>query len=184
MEDITNAVLEVLTGSCANCGITSDIIAKPSFVCYPESPEHVTYRARLEGTSETDSGSLISLIEDWVSGGAGIIVTGVLMTVDSECSVAISSITERECSSTQPRTTDLTTSGNMTTTDSTTNSGTAPSTETTTSTSSSDNTAAIIGGVVAVILIISIAITVTIIAIVALVMKNRRGDLSIKKADK
>ena len=61
---------------------------------------------------------------------------------------------------------------------------TAP-TETTASTisqSSSDNTAAIIGGVVAVILII--AITVTIIAIVALVMKNRRGDLSIKKADK
>ena len=177
MEDITIAVLEELTGSCAECGITSDIIAKPSFACYPESPAHVTYRARLEGTSETDSGSLISLIDDWVSGVAGIIVTGVLMTVDSECSVAISSITERECSSTQP---DLTTSGNMTTTDSTTNSGTAPSTETTASTSSSDNTAAIIGGVVAVILIISIAIT----AIVALVMKNRRGVLSIEKADK
>ena len=194
MEDITNAVLEELTGSCAECGITSDIIAKPSFACYPESPAHVTYRARLEGTSETDSGSLISLIDDWVSGVAGIIVTGVLMTVDSECSVAISSITERECSSTQPpytdpttsstmTTMDPTTSSNMTTTDSTTNSGTAPSTDTTASTisqSSSDNTAAIIGGVVAVILIISIAIT----AIVALVMKNRRGVLSIEKADK
>ena len=163
MEDITSAVLEELTGSCAECGITSDIIDRQSFACYPESPTHVTYRARLEGTSETDSGSLISLIGDWVSGGAGIIVTGVLVTVDFECSVAISSITERECSSTQPPTTDLTTSGTI-------------------SQSSSDNTAAIIGGVVAVILII--AITVTIIAIVALVMKNRRGDLSIKKADK
>ena len=196
LEDITNAVLEELTGSCAECGITSDIIGKPSFACYPKSPTHVTYRARLEGTSETDSGSLISLIKDWVSGGAGIIVTGVLMTVDSECSVAISSITERECSPpiTDPTTSstmttmDPTTSSNMTTTDSTTNSGTAPSTDTTASTisqSSSDNTAAIIGGVVAVILIISIAITVIIIvAIVALVMKNRRGVLSIKKADK
>ena len=99
LEDITSAVLEELTSSCDECRITSDIIDKPSFACYPESPTYVTYRARLEGTSETDSGSLISLIEDWVSGGAGIIVTGVLMTVDSECSVAISSLTEGECSS-------------------------------------------------------------------------------------
>ena len=193
LEDITNAVLEELTGSCAECGITSDIIDRQSFACYPESPTHVTYRARLEGTSETDSGSLISLIDDWVSGGASIIVTGVLMTVDSECSVAISSLSERECSVIQTPTTDPTTSStmttmdpttssNMTTTDSTTNSGTAPSTDTTASTSSSDNTAAIIGGVVAVILII--AITVIIIAIVALVMKNRHGVLSIEKAGK
>ena len=180
-------MLEELTGSCAECGITSDIIDRQSFACYPESPTHVTYRARLEGTSETDSGSLISLIEDWVSGGASIIVTGVLMTVDSECSVAISSLSEGECSPdpTQPPTTDPT-SSNMTTTDSTTNSGTAPSTDATTSTSSqssSDNTAAIIGGVVAVILIIAITVII-IIAIVALVMKNRHGVLSIEKASK
>ena len=163
LEDITNAVLEELTGSCAECGITSDIIDRQSFACYPKSPTHVTYRARLEGTSETDSGSLISLIDDWVSGGASIIVTGVLMTVDSECSVAISSLSEGECSvietpTTDPTTSstmtttsstmtttsstmttmDPTTSSNMTTTDSTTNSGTAPSTDTTASTSSSD----------------------------------------------
>ena len=152
LEDITSALLEELTGSCAECGITSDIIDRQSFTCYPESPTHVTYRARLEGTSETDSGSLISLIEDWVSGGAGIIVTGVLMTVDSECSVAISSLTEGECSS---------------------------STTTSNSQSSSDNTAAIIGGVVAVLLII--AITVIAVVTVALILKHCRGNLSVKK---
>ena len=145
LEDITSAVLEELTSSCAECGITSDIIDKPSFACYPESPTHVTYRARLEGTSETDSGSLISLIKDWVSGGAGITVTGVLMTVDSVCSVAISSL---ECSS---------------------------STTTSSSQSSSDNTAAIIGGVVALVIVLIIAITVVILAIVALILKNRHG---------
>ena len=147
LEDITSAVLEELTSSCDECGITSDIIDKPSFACYPESPTYVTYRARLEGTSETDSGSLISLIQDWVSGGTSIIVTGVLMTVDSECSVAISSLNEGECSST-----------------------------TTSSSQSPSDTAAIIGGVVAVVIFLIIAITV--ITIVALVMKNRR---SIKK---
>ena len=70
------------------------------FACFPEYPTYVTYPARLEGTSETESGSLISLMEEWVSGGASIIVTGVLMTLDSEHSVAISSLSEGECSTT------------------------------------------------------------------------------------
>ena len=169
LEDITSAILEELTGSCAECGITGDIIDRQSFACYPESPTHVTYRARLEGTSEADSGSLISLIEYWVSNGTGIIVTGVLMEVDSECSVAISSVTERECSSIQPPITDPTTSS---TTDPTISSSTTSSSQ-----SSSDNTAAIIGGAVAVLLIIA----VTVIAVVALILKYRRGNLSIKK---
>ena len=89
---------------CAEC--ESGIIDRPSFVCYPESPSHVTYRARLEGTSERGSDSLISLIEDWVRGGPGVIVTGVLMTVDRHCSVAISFLSERECLPPHANTTD------------------------------------------------------------------------------
>ena len=104
MDDITNAILKELSTSCPECGDV--VIDTLFFACYPESPTHVTYRARLEGTSETDSGSLISLIEVWVRGGASIIVTGVLMTVDSECSVAISSLSEGECSTAQTLTTD------------------------------------------------------------------------------
>ena len=81
--------------SCAECN--SHIIDKQSFSCYAESPNHVTFRARLEGTSERDSGSLLSLIEKWVSDGARINVTGVLMMVDPTCSVGISSLSEGEC---------------------------------------------------------------------------------------
>ena len=143
--------MDELTDSCSDCGITSDIIDRQSFSCNPESPTHVTYRATLEGTSETDSGSLISLIEDWVRGGASIVVNGVLMTVDSECSVAISSLSEGEC--------DTTTSS--------------------TSTQSSSNNAAIIGGTVPVVIVLIVAIALVIIVI--LVLKTRRGDLSIKK---
>ena len=94
LEDITSAVLQQLTTSCAECGINSDIIDRQSIACVPESSTIVTYRARLEGTSETESGSLISLIEEWASGGASIIVTGVLMTVDPTCSMGISSLSE------------------------------------------------------------------------------------------
>ena len=173
MEDITSAVLKQLTASCTDCGISSDIIDEQSFACFPESPTHVTFRARLGGSSETDSGSLISLLESWVSGGAAIIVTGVLMTVDAECSVAISSLSEGECSMTTTQPPD-------TGTPSSTGSTGTPSSD---SQSSTDNTTAVIGGVVvAVILIITVAIII--IAIVALIMKNRRhGDLSIRKAE-
>ena len=104
LEEITAAVVEELRMKCAEC--ESGIIDRPSFVCYPESPSHVTYRARLEGTSERESDSLISLIEDWVRGGPGVIVTGVLMTVDSHCSVAISFLSERECLPPHANTTD------------------------------------------------------------------------------
>ena len=161
VEDITTAVVEELTASCAECGITDDIIDKQSFACFPESPTYVTYRARLEGTSETDSGSLISLIEEWVSGGASIIVTEVLMTVDSECSVAISSLSEGECTPTQPHIYSTDATSDIISTD-------------TSAASESTNSAAIIGGVVAVILIVSVALTVTVIAVV-FIMKIRRG---------
>ena len=132
--------------------ITYDIINKQSFACFPESPTHVTYRARLEGTSETDSGFLMSLIEEWVSDGSSIVMAGVLMTVNSECSVAIPSLTEGGCSP-------------ATVSTMTTNGGTVTST-------------AIIGGVVAAILIIAIIIAVVIA--VVLIIKNH-GKVSIKK---
>ena len=167
-EDITSAVLKQLTVSCTDCDIISLVIDTPSFACFPESPTSVTYRARLKSISETDSGSLISLIEEWVSGGTSIIVTGVLMTVDSKCSVAISSLSEREC---QPPPTNPTTD-RVTTPDPTSD----PVTDSTPSTT--DNTAAIIGGVVAVILIIAFAVVAI---IMTLILKNRCGNVSINK---
>ncbi|CAI8047838.1 hypothetical protein GBAR_LOCUS26463, partial [Geodia barretti] len=97
LEHITAAVVKELKSSCSECG--PEMIDNQLFVCYPESPSFLTYRARLEGTSERDSSSLVSLIEAWVrGGGANLILTGVLMTVDSNCAVAISSLNEPECS--------------------------------------------------------------------------------------
>ena len=175
LEDITNAVLEALSVSCTNCTITSDIIDEQYFVCYPESPLQVTYRARLEGTSETDSGSLISLIEEWVNGGVNLIVARIQMTVDSKCPVGISSLSEGECEqpTTKPTTSVLTNSPSV-----------FPDSPTTSSShqSSPDYTGAIIGGIVAIILIISI--TIVIVVIVALVIvKHRQKDVSIWKAE-
>ena len=144
--DITSAVVKELTESCAKCGISSDIIDRQSFACFPESPTHVTFRARLEGSSERSSSFFIFLLESWVSGGATINVTGVLMTVDAECSVAISSLSEGECSTT----------------------------------SSTDNRVVIIGGAVLAVLFI---IAVSVVVGVALILKCRRVERPVRKAN-
>ena len=120
-------------------------------VCYTESPAFMTYRARLEGTSETDSGSIISLIGEWVTGGgANVTVTGILMTVDSHCSVAISSLSQQpECS--PP-------SNNEPPTNSTSTSTTKSDVDRSGSDESYSTTIAIIAGVVAIFLFIFVAI--------------------------
>ena len=151
-------MLRTLTASCGDCGITGDIIDMELFRCFPDSPSHVTYRARLQGTLETDSDSLISLIEMWVSNGAYIGVTGLHTTVDTKCSVKISSFSGEECLIIP----DSTSGPNAGTTDSTTD--------------SSGNTTGpgIVAGVVTVVVILIIAISMI---VVLLILKYRhRGD--------
>ena len=171
-----------LIGVCGDdCDITSDIIDIPSFDCDPDSTTTVIYLARLSGTSERDSDYLITVIQDWVNDGASIRVAGIRMTLDTKCAVSISSLNELECPErpstgptpgTSPEPTPEPTPG--LTTDPPDDPMTDPS-----ESSATDNTAAIIGGVVAVILIIAI----TVLLITMLILKSRRhGNVSIKNA--
>ena len=115
------------------------------------------------------------------------------MRVDTQCSVAISSLIEEECSTPEPPTTmatvvTLTTEGNTSSQDPSNitvpTDGTVDTvpTDGTVDTASdllqSEISVAIVGGVVAVILIV--AVLIGIIAIVALVLRARRGSMSIK----
>ena len=103
--------------------------------------------------------------------GASIIVASILMTVDTKCMIFIPSLNERECI---PFTE---TPSQTPTSDPTPDTSPEPNSDPSES-SASDNTAAIIGGVVAVILIIAITVIV-----IAIVLKSRRhGDVSIKNA--
>ena len=166
LEHITAAVVKQLQTSCGECA--PETIDNHFFVCYPESPSHVTYRARLEGTSERGSDSPISLIEDWVSGGPGVIVTGVLMTVDPHCSVAISSLSEEECFPHSHRTDSISITDPSTTVN-------GP-TEAKGSDDEGTATAIIGGGVVAIVIVLIIAITIAIVVVAYLVLKSRRAE--------
>ena len=178
-------MLENFKPFCPEC--SSQIIDKQSFSCYEESPTHITYRARLEGTSERDSDTLISVIEEWVRGEDSIIVAGVRMPVDALCSVIISSLNEPEC---LPPPNNKPEPSPLPSEEPTLSPHTTPSTESTSteesiaagsdekpSQSPPDNTPAIIGGsAVAIALIIAIVV----IAITVLVLKNHR--MSTKKS--
>ena len=165
-KNITSTVLAQLSPMCAEC--SNETIDNQSFSCYKESPSYLTYRARLEGTSERGSDSLVSMIEDWVGGGASIIVTGVLMTVDSHCSVVISFLSEGECSPVISSPFESISKPVLTPTKSPTTKDTTPNDS---SQSSTDNTGVIIiGGVFAI-----VVVAITIIAIAALILKNSRA---------
>ena len=199
LNDITSAVLNQLMKVCGDdCDINNDIIDTPSFDCDPDTPTTVIYLARLSGTSVIDSEYLISVIQDWVNDGASVIVAGVRMTVGTQCAVNITSLDELACeppfeppsetSTTQQPTHKPTTDVNPrpspkptpevtndpTITDPMIDDSTDP-----TSSSGTDNTIAIIGGVVAIILII--AITAVLLGIIVLKC-CRHGDVSIKNA--
>ena len=156
MDDITDAVVDKLTTTCPGCGDVR--INQESFSCFTESPTYVMYRARIEGTSQTNSSFLVSLIESWVrSGDARIIVTQIQLIVDPECSVAISSLTlNRECELLEIT--------------STTEKQPEP---TVTSPENQLNTAGIIGGIIAV-LIILIIIVATIIVVMVIRYKTKK----------
>ena len=110
----------------------------------------VTFRARLHGTAQATSSELIGYIEQWIAGGGSILVERVRHFTDSTCHPV-------EISGFSD-----------------------PECGTTTDDTRSDNSAAIIGGVVvAVVLIIAIAISV--IVIVILVLKNRRASITLQK---
>ncbi|CAI8037265.1 hypothetical protein GBAR_LOCUS20828 [Geodia barretti] len=82
------------------------------------------------------------------------------MTVDSHCSVAISSLSQPQC---PPSSTDM------------------PAVEKSSDQEPAQVSDAIIGGVVAVVIVLIIAITIAIVVIiVVLILKNRRGEVSLK----
>ena len=114
------------------CGFIRDRVSDGVFKCFSDSPQAVIYRAILHGTANATSTVLISHIKQWIAEKPTVTVQRVLLTIDGSCSVAISSLTDKEeCPSIQSQ-----------------------------NRSSFDNTEVIIGGVVSLVIVMIIAATV------------------------
>ena len=93
---IVQAITDNVVQRC-DCVFTKDHISEQGFQCFPSSPQAVTYRARLRGTSDATVEDLLQYLEDWIQEGATISVKLQRVSVDSTCDVGINSFTESEC---------------------------------------------------------------------------------------
>ena len=136
-----------------------DRIRNEGFQCFPSSPDAVTYRAELHGTLEATVPDLIEDIAQWLSSGASISAQLQRLTIDSSCSVAITSFNENECRNTVTMTTTVTENEGSTTS------------------VSQNYTGVVVGVAIGVIVAIAVAITIIILVIVILHHKNRRDTI-------
>ena len=83
------------------CGFMSSNILEERFVCFtPQSPHHVTYRARINRTSQATIGQLVIFIQQWVMTSHSILIQGVQLNIDRTCDSVISTFDDAECSPT------------------------------------------------------------------------------------
>ena len=159
------------------CGFNAENITDSAFRCFQSSEHQVTFQARLHGTANVTSIQLIEYIQQWISTEIHVVVQGVRLDIDM-CPVAITSFQDPHCPETTQPTSDTTqttltmlptsmeTTSNSTTTETTSDS-------TTTETALLYTTVAIVGGVVAVMILAT-----TFIVIAVLVTKNRKHKYS------
>ena len=71
IEDIISALVLNVEQIC-HCEFTRSHTTNSAFQCFLDSPQAVTYRAVLHGTTSASSSGLISFIEQWISDGVTI----------------------------------------------------------------------------------------------------------------
>ncbi len=106
-EDLVSEVVRELRSRC-QCEFMSDKITGGGFRCFPDSPQHVTYRGTIHGTLLASTSQLLGNLEEWILSGTSISIQAQLLSPDVTCAVSISSRDEDECrpqlSSTDPST--------------------------------------------------------------------------------
>ncbi len=95
-EDLVSEVVLELRSRC-QCEFTSDKITGGGFLCFPDSPQHVTYRGTIHGTLLASTSQLLGNLEEWILSGTSISIQAQLLSPDVTCAVSISSRNEDEC---------------------------------------------------------------------------------------
>ena len=125
-----------------------------------QSPQYVTYRAKIQGTTNVAALELISYIEQWVTSGAILNVRAQFLNLQPFCTVPIISADEDECEIPSQSTSEL------------------PTISTSTNGSSGYNTTTVIAIIIAVVCIV-IIISATLIIVIVFV--RLRPNVSQKK---
>ncbi len=98
-QDIIAHLTSLLIQRC-QCNIDMNTaITNGGFQCFANSPELVTYRAQVQGTSEVAALEFVQILQQWVLGGSSINIKAQILNVKSSCPVLIASLSEPECDS-------------------------------------------------------------------------------------
>ena len=98
-QDIISHITSLLIEQC-HCKIDMNTAIKNGgFQCFANSPEIVTYRAQIQGTSEVAALDLVQILQQWVSTKPSINIKAQILNVKSSCPVLIASLREEECGS-------------------------------------------------------------------------------------
>ena len=89
IEAVTEALVSEIQGVC-QCSFALSDIQEPSFQCFPESNQAVTFRAITTST-------FIGDISRWIADDGLLRVQRVFIRVDKTCQVEISSFEDTEC---------------------------------------------------------------------------------------
>ncbi len=69
----------------------------PSFRCFIESEDAVTYRAEVSGTVSTSPRQIVNYIEDWLTDGGLVTFDFITIPIDGSCQILLQSFTDPEC---------------------------------------------------------------------------------------
>ena len=96
-EDVVQELKTLLFKFCSCISLQDNLFSNGGFQCFEESPQHVTFRAELHGTSRLSAMELAAQYEKLLAGGLVLNVEAQLINVDSNCPVVIDSLNEAEC---------------------------------------------------------------------------------------
>ena len=98
---MTQEILTELSQRC-QCSVETSQITTAGFSCFEQSPNAVTFRARITGTQQVSAQQFVNFLEDWIASGAFLSVQAQFLTADESCAISIASLGETECQPESP----------------------------------------------------------------------------------
>ena len=155
---------------CQQCNLTSSDLIEPFLMCFPQSIHQVTFRAQLKDRSQATAREIITYIEEWItsSNGARLTAYSVRLNLNNTCVILLSTIDDSECPGYLVPPTTLPNLEN--TSESTLAMNLPPNGNV-----QSSDAGVIVGGVFAMVFVVSVTFAVTVIGVLAMLKYRRVG---------
>ena len=166
VHDVTQGIVSGINKHCTYCHLDNHDITQTEFQCFPGSPNQVTFRGKVQDRAQATAREVINYMEQWISSSDAdtILVHHIRLDINSTCVVLIASLNDPECPGylTAPHVHTVTTSSDMYSTLVTTTTVTTEQNLITgahlppfMTNQEQGNTSVIVGGVVAIVFIIT-----------------------------